>query len=185
MACAVSGASTNLGRKDASRNDNCACSGRRGRSCRPILRFHTLAVWDGDGPNWCAERPHIRLWGIGAREIDGSCRPGHPCPAADPIAARDHLAELVGTPQGKLRTGHVKVSGPTMRSFVRNRARRIGGAQGAFDAIAVWEWPLSGPSRRADAIKVSIQRARWNATGHPMLPRFQAPLCAKADATEA
>lgn len=82
------------------------------------------AVWDGDGPIWCAEGPHIRLSGIAAREMDGSCRPGHPCPAADPVAARDHLAELVGTPQGKLRTGHVKVSGPTMH------CRSAGGAGG-------------------------------------------------------
>ncbi|WP_082820052.1 thermonuclease family protein [Sphingopyxis terrae] len=86
------------------------------------------AVWDGDGPIWCAEGPHIRLSGIAAREMDGSCRPGHPCPAADPIAARDHLAELVGTPQGKLRTGHVTVSGPTMR------CRSAGGAGGTRTA---------------------------------------------------
>ena len=86
------------------------------------------AVWDGDGPIWCAEGPHIRLSGIAAREMDGSCRPGHPCPAADPIAARDHLAELVGMPQGKLRTGHVQVSGPTMR------CRSAGGAGGTRTA---------------------------------------------------
>lgn len=86
------------------------------------------AVWDGDGPIWCAEGPHIRLSGIAAREMDGSCRPGHPCPAADPVAARDHLAELVGTPQGKLRTGHVKVGGPTMR------CRSAGGAGGTRTA---------------------------------------------------
>ncbi|MDQ3458591.1 MAG: hypothetical protein M3498_04675, partial [Deinococcota bacterium] len=53
-------------------------------------------VWDGDGPIWCAEGPRIRLAGIAAREMDGSCSPGHPCPAADPIASRDHLASLVG-----------------------------------------------------------------------------------------
>ena len=52
------------------------------------------AVWDGDGPIWCAEGPHIRLSGIAAREMDGTCRPGHPCPAANPIAARDHLVAL-------------------------------------------------------------------------------------------
>ena len=86
------------------------------------------AVWDGDGPIWCAEGAHIRLSGIAAREMNGSCRPGHPCPAADPIAARDHLVELVGTPQGKLRTGHVKVSGPTMR------CRSAGGAGGTRTA---------------------------------------------------
>lgn len=37
-------------------------------SCTPI------AVWDGDGPIWCAEGPRIRLAGVAAREIDGSCR---------------------------------------------------------------------------------------------------------------
>ncbi|HEV2598902.1 hypothetical protein [Sphingopyxis sp.] len=82
------------------------------------------AVWDGDGPIWCAEGPHVRLSGVAAREMDGSCSPGHPCPVADPRAARDHLASLLGTPNGKLRTGHVKVTGPTMR------CRSVGGAGG-------------------------------------------------------
>jgi len=39
-------------------------------------------VWDGDGPIWCAEGPRIRLSGIAAREMDGTCRPNHPCPRA-------------------------------------------------------------------------------------------------------
>ena len=82
------------------------------------------AVWDGDGPIWCAEGPHIRLSGIAAREMDGSCRPGHPCPAADAVAARNHLADLMGTPHGFLRSGHVKVTGPRMR------CRSAGGAGG-------------------------------------------------------
>jgi endonuclease YncB( thermonuclease family) len=30
-------------------------------------------VWDGDGPIWCGEGPRIRLSGIAAREMDGSC----------------------------------------------------------------------------------------------------------------
>ncbi|PAL20633.1 thermonuclease family protein [Sphingopyxis sp. GW247-27LB] len=82
------------------------------------------AVWDGDGPIWCAEGPRIRLSGIAAREMDGSCSPGHPCPAADAVAARDHLVTLVGTRQGVLGTGHIKVNGPTMR------CRSAGGAGG-------------------------------------------------------
>ena len=86
--------------------------------CTPV------AVWDGDGPIWCAEGPHIRLSGIAAREIDGSCRPGHPCPNADALAARDHLARLLGTPKGFLRSGHVSVTGPAMR------CRSAGGAGG-------------------------------------------------------
>lgn len=72
-------------------------------------------VWDGDGPIWCAEGPRIRVAGIAARESDGSCRPNHPCPQADPVRARDTLARLVGKPVGASSQGHVLVRGPTMR----------------------------------------------------------------------
>lgn len=77
--------------------------------CTPVR------VWDGDGPIWCAEGPRIRLSGIAARELDGSCRDGHPCPGADPIEARDHLAHLVGNIIGTSREGHLIVKGPAMR----------------------------------------------------------------------
>lgn len=71
-------------------------------------------VWDGDGPIWCAEGPKIRLAGIAAREIDGECRRGHPCPNASGPAARDALARLVGKPIGEASTGHVLVKGPPL-----------------------------------------------------------------------
>lgn len=67
------------------------------------------AVWDGDGPIWCAEGPRIRIAGVAAREMDGSCRPNHPCPSVSGIDARDRLVALLGGPRGKLSTGHVKV----------------------------------------------------------------------------
>lgn len=73
------------------------------------------AVWDGDGPVWCDEGPRLRLAGIAARELDGSCSSGHPCPSADPHASRDALVALLGTPIGEGRLGHVLVRGPTMR----------------------------------------------------------------------
>lgn len=72
-------------------------------------------VWDGDGPVWCEEGPRLRLSGIAAREMDGSCSSGHPCPDTDPIEARDALVRLVGRPIGKSQHGHVLVEGPTMR----------------------------------------------------------------------
>ena len=72
------------------------------------------AVWDGDGPIWCAEGAHIRLSGIAAREMDGTCRPGHPCPAAGPIAARDHLVALLG-----------KRSQPWVLALSAQAARRV------------------------------------------------------------
>ena len=76
--------------------------------CTPIR------VWDGDGPIWCAEGPHVRLSGIAAREMDRSCRTGHPCPDADPVAARDALVALIGRPTGVSREGHILVEGPRM-----------------------------------------------------------------------
>lgn len=84
----------------------------------PAGQFFTctpIAVWDGDGPIWCAEGPHIRLSGIAAREMNGSCSAGHPCPAADAVAARDHLVALLGTRRGVRPTGHIIVAGPPLR----------------------------------------------------------------------
>lgn len=72
-------------------------------------------VWDGDGPIWCIEGPRVRLAGIAARELDGTCKPGHPCPKANAQSARDALVRLVGNPIGVGKHKHVLVSGPTMR----------------------------------------------------------------------
>lgn len=84
------------------------------------------AVWDGDGPIWCAEGPHIRLRGIAAREIDGSCRDGQPCPTASGVAARDALVLLLGGAKGTLPSGHVRVTGPPLacQSFGPARGNR-------------------------------------------------------------
>lgn len=71
-------------------------------------------VWDGDGPIWCAEGPHVRLSGVAAREMDGTCRRGHPCPEASPIQARDALVRLLGGARGSNSTGHVIVAGPRL-----------------------------------------------------------------------
>ncbi|OWQ98366.1 hypothetical protein [Sphingopyxis witflariensis] len=111
------------------------------------------AVWDGDGPIWCAEGPHVRLSGIAAREMDGSCRPGHPCPDADPVAARDHLVRLVGEPQGKNRTGHIVVRGPAMRCVSRGGA---GGNRTAAFCSSSWSGDLSCAMLR------SGNAARWD-----------------------
>ena len=73
------------------------------------------AVYDGDGPIWCAEGPRIRLSGIAAREMDGTCRTNQPCPNAAAEQSRDALVQLVGKPIGRKPEGHVLVKGPTMR----------------------------------------------------------------------
>ncbi|MCW1432110.1 thermonuclease family protein [Novosphingobium sp. JCM 18896] len=72
-------------------------------------------VWDGDGLIWCAEGPRVRLAGIAAREIDGTCRQGQPCPTVDAAVSRDALARLVGQPLGQSRDGHRLVRGSGLR----------------------------------------------------------------------
>ncbi len=78
-------------------------------TCTPV------AVWDGDGPIWCEEGPRVRLSGIAAREMDGSCSAGHPCPSASAVEARDALVRLVGEPKGLSPHGHIIVRGPAMQ----------------------------------------------------------------------
>src|SRR5574339_339007 len=72
-------------------------------------------VWDGDGPIWCAEGPKVRLAGIAAREMDGTCNANQPCPPASAVDARNQLVNLLVGERGTLPTGHVKVKAATMR----------------------------------------------------------------------
>ena len=83
--------------------------------CTPI------AVWDGDGPIWCEEGPKIRISSIAAREIDGTCRPHHPCPRASGEASRDALVELLGRRTGRWKSGHITIAAAPMRC--RNEGR--------------------------------------------------------------
>ena len=78
------------------------------------FRCTPIAVWDGDGPIWCAEGPKIRISGVAARELDERCRPGHPCPAVGGADARDRLVRLFGGALGTLPTGHIKVRATAM-----------------------------------------------------------------------
>ena len=87
-------------------------------------------VWDGDGPVWCAEGPRIRIGGIAAREMDGTCRTNQPCPDASASEARDALVNLFGGARGTISTGHVLVGGPALT------CRSEGSAGG--NRIAAW-----------------------------------------------
>jgi len=82
----------------------------QGFACTPV------SLWDGDGPFLCAEGPRVRLAGIAAREMDGSCRSNQPCPDASAEAARDTLAQLLGTPAGTTSDSHIRlINAPTLR----------------------------------------------------------------------
>jgi endonuclease YncB( thermonuclease family) len=72
------------------------------------------AVWDGDGPVWCAQGPKVRIAGVAAREMDGTCRPNQPCPSVDAIEARNRLVRLLGGARGTLPEGHIVVRSAPM-----------------------------------------------------------------------
>ena len=110
------------------------------------------AVWDGDGPIWCAEGPRIRLAGIAAREIDGTCRSNQPCPAASGPAARDGLVAMLGGPRGRGREGHVLVTAAPMR------CQSMGSAGGSRTAA----WCVTGDGRDLSCALVKAGFAlRW------------------------
>lgn len=99
--------------------------------CTPV------AVYDGDGPVWCAEGPRIRISGIAAREMDGTCRANQPCPDASAIEARDALVALLGGARGIIRHGdsiHIRVTAPTMRCISTGPA--VGHRTGAWCTLA-------------------------------------------------
>ena len=93
-------------------------------TCTPI------AVWDGDGPIWCAEGPKIRIAGVAAREINNICKSDHPCPSVPGKVARDRLVRLLGGARGTLATGHVKVRSAPLTCL------SVGSANG--DRTAAW-----------------------------------------------
>lgn len=77
-------------------------------TCTPV------AIWDGDGPVWCAEGPRIRIAGVAAREMDGSCKPTQPCPEVGAVDARDRLVAILGGAKGTNSTGHIIIRAAPM-----------------------------------------------------------------------
>lgn len=109
-------------------------------ACTPV------AVWDGDGPVWCAEGPKIRIAGIAAREIDESCRSNQPCPAVSGAEARDRLVRLFGGARGHEPDGHVLVRSATMTCLSEGSA---GGSRTAAWCISPVFGDLSCAAIRA------------------------------------
>lgn len=57
------------------------------------LSCRVASITDGDTLR-CADGIRIRLHAVAARESDGTCSSGHPCPAASAQRARDTLRDL-------------------------------------------------------------------------------------------
>lgn len=61
-------------------------------------------VNDGDTLR-CEDGTRVRLHAIAARETDGSCSPGHPCPSASAAESTSALTRLAGSRITCMRTG--------------------------------------------------------------------------------
>lgn len=62
----------------------------------PLLICLAIALHDVDGPIYCASGERVRLNGIGATEMDGTCRPNQPCVPGDPFIQRRVMARAIG-----------------------------------------------------------------------------------------
>ncbi len=60
-----------------------------------LFKCTVTSVYDGDGPIHCREGASIRLNAVAAREMNGTCRRGQPCPAATALAAKHELQSNV------------------------------------------------------------------------------------------
>lgn len=109
-------------------------------------------IWDGDGPIHCAEGPKIRLAGIAAREIDETCKPGHPCPRTTGKAARDALVQLVGRPNGTGPHGHIRVIARPMRCYSEG--------SGKGSRTAAWCRTADGVDLSCALVKLGVA-LRW------------------------
>lgn len=59
-------------------------------------RFSCSVAYVNDGDTLrCADGTRVRLHAVAARESDGSCSPGHPCPAASAASSKADLERLV------------------------------------------------------------------------------------------
>jgi hypothetical protein len=130
-----------------------ANGGRTAETAGDSFTCTPTKLWDGDGPIHCAEGPHIRLSGIAARETDGSCRPGHPCPAASAEAARETLAGLLGRTAGTAPQGHLLIEGPAL-------ACRATGSAGGTRTAAWCESPTAGDLSCAMVASGTV--AKWD-----------------------
>src|SRR3546814_15899600 len=105
--------------------------------------------------------------------MDGSCSPGYPCPDADAVTARDHLAGLLGEPQGRHRTGHILVRGPAMRCVSRGGA---GGTRPAAFCTSLRSADISCALVRSEERRVGTECVRPSSSRWSPYPSTTKPI---------
>lgn len=113
-------------------------------------------VWSADGPIWCAEGIHFRLFGIKARQPGDSC-PERACPTMSGVDARKTLVNLL-LPERTQDTqrGHVQLVGaPPLRCVWKIPVERMPSAT----CTAVAARGLAIPTGRDVACALIFHRA--------------------------
>jgi len=76
------------------------------RAGEPSYDFACDVAYVNDGDTLrCRDGTRVRLHAIAARETDGSCSPGHPCPTASAAMSTAALTRLAGNRITCIRTG--------------------------------------------------------------------------------
>lgn len=106
--------------------------------------FDCWVAWVHDGQTWtCEERDangdriQVQLSGIAARESDGTCKPGRPCPGASAESAKVTLRKLA---QGqKLQCEWVGTTAGRRAAFChRSDGKDLSCAMKASGTVEVW-----------------------------------------------
>lgn len=76
------------------------------QAAMPAYDFACDVAYVNDGDTLrCQDGTRVRLHAIAARETDGSCSPGHPCPTASAAFSTGTLTRLAGNRITCIRTG--------------------------------------------------------------------------------
>jgi len=111
---------------------------------RVAFECRVARVHDGDTLT-CSSGVRVRLNAINARELNGSCGTGHPCPSASAAAARDYLSRLaLGQRLSCAQTG--TSYGRVTAWCADNRGRDLSCAMVASGTAA--SWPRYDPEGR-------------------------------------
>jgi endonuclease YncB( thermonuclease family) len=120
-----------------------------------ILLCLAIALHDADGPIHCASGEKIRLQGIGATEMNGTCRPGQPCVPGDPREQRRAMVRAIGA-----EIAHEDTSANGQAWFVRGVELRCDITGRSHARLTAWCRRPDGADLSCAAIRARVA-VRW------------------------
>ncbi|ARS29048.1 hypothetical protein [Sphingomonas sp. KC8] len=115
-----------------------------------------IALHDVDGPIHCKGGQKVRLQGIGATEMDGSCRQNQPCVAGDPRKQRRTMARIMGA---KPASEDTSINGQLW--FARPVRLTCTATGKSHKRVTAWCQTAAGKDLSCEAIKARVA-VRWD-----------------------